>query len=424
MKKVIFRGIASNFYAQIVTLFVQIFSVPIMLKYWGVNVYATWLVISAIPSYLSLTNLGVGNAANSALVMLSGKGIGVSSKEGSSIISTTFFLLSSILSIGLTILIILYSCRQLILNIFDVEESTLIALLILMLYTLLNFFGSLWDGIFAAKNMYATSNVVNSNKRLVEFLIVLCVIYNGGNLLDVSLSMFIFNLIYQSSILFVLARVFQFRLSIKSFKLETIKELFHPSLGYMAMPAGFALFVQGSTIIASTLSSSFVVLFNTTRTIVSVGRQLFAAVSHTYKPQISRAIGELKYDKVKRYMILSLLQGSALSCLFYILVLLFGENIYNIWTGGEVQFNSMLVLILCSSSFIASLWHQGYVFLSSANKHTKFSILFLIVAVFNFITMYALSNYSISHILIISVLVLSDLLILIISFVQVRKVFR
>ena len=40
-----------------------------MLRYWGVHLYGEWLLISTIPAYLLLTDLGFGNVAGSDMTM-------------------------------------------------------------------------------------------------------------------------------------------------------------------------------------------------------------------------------------------------------------------------------------------------------------------------------------------------------------------
>ena len=54
------RGLGANGLALLVTLIIQVLSVPVFLYSVGVNAYAEWLILTAIPSYLSLTDLGFG----------------------------------------------------------------------------------------------------------------------------------------------------------------------------------------------------------------------------------------------------------------------------------------------------------------------------------------------------------------------------
>ena len=50
------RGFGANALGPVVTAIIQLGSVPIFLHAWGAAKYGDWLLLSAIPSYLSLSD--------------------------------------------------------------------------------------------------------------------------------------------------------------------------------------------------------------------------------------------------------------------------------------------------------------------------------------------------------------------------------
>jgi O-antigen/teichoic acid export membrane protein len=59
------KGIGANLYGQVIVAIIQLASVPILLHCWGVRTYGQWLLLTAVPSYLSMTDLGFSiSAAN------------------------------------------------------------------------------------------------------------------------------------------------------------------------------------------------------------------------------------------------------------------------------------------------------------------------------------------------------------------------
>ena len=59
------KGFGANIYGQVVTAVVQLVGVPIFLWAWGTELYGEWLILFAIPSYLSMSDLGFSlSAAN------------------------------------------------------------------------------------------------------------------------------------------------------------------------------------------------------------------------------------------------------------------------------------------------------------------------------------------------------------------------
>ena len=59
----ILHGLGANAYAQLVIIIIQLAGVPILLHAWGTQLYGEWLILFAIPSYLSMTDLGFSQSA-------------------------------------------------------------------------------------------------------------------------------------------------------------------------------------------------------------------------------------------------------------------------------------------------------------------------------------------------------------------------
>src|ERR1035438_788215 len=63
------RGFSATALSPIVTVLVQVVSVPVLIHAWGAGRYGDWLLLSAIPSYLTLSDLGFGDASASDMSM-------------------------------------------------------------------------------------------------------------------------------------------------------------------------------------------------------------------------------------------------------------------------------------------------------------------------------------------------------------------
>src|SRR5258708_27836753 len=59
------RGLGATALSPILTVFVQWVTIPVLLHVWGATKYGEWLLLSAIPSYLSFSDLGFGDASGS-----------------------------------------------------------------------------------------------------------------------------------------------------------------------------------------------------------------------------------------------------------------------------------------------------------------------------------------------------------------------
>src|ERR1700693_3771005 len=63
------RGLSATALSPIVTAVIQCSTVPCLLRFWGAAKYGDCLILSAIPSYLSLSDLGFGDASGSDMTM-------------------------------------------------------------------------------------------------------------------------------------------------------------------------------------------------------------------------------------------------------------------------------------------------------------------------------------------------------------------
>lgn len=98
--KRIINGIGANSFGQVVNLLIQLVSVPVLIASWGFAAYSEWVVLSAIPTYLALSDLGVTTAASSKVVIWHERG---RVRVARAIYSTSFAFL---LMAGLSVLVL------------------------------------------------------------------------------------------------------------------------------------------------------------------------------------------------------------------------------------------------------------------------------------------------------------------------------
>lgn len=63
------RGIGATALYPIVSAVIQLVSVPVFLRFWGPSLYGEWLLLSTVPTYLSLTDMGFGSVAGNDMTM-------------------------------------------------------------------------------------------------------------------------------------------------------------------------------------------------------------------------------------------------------------------------------------------------------------------------------------------------------------------
>ena len=61
------RGIAANIYDKSAITIVQLGTIPLLTNAWGAEGYGVWLTLMTIPTFLALSDFGLGTAAGVAI---------------------------------------------------------------------------------------------------------------------------------------------------------------------------------------------------------------------------------------------------------------------------------------------------------------------------------------------------------------------
>jgi O-antigen/teichoic acid export membrane protein len=425
--KRLMRGVGANGYSQLVTLFIQLAAVPVLITYWGVEQYGIWIALSALPSYLASSNLGVANAAASEMTVLTANKLRNKENRILKVYHTAcaltlimFFIVLIVSAVALYY----FPGSSFIFN--DVMDVTVLktTLMLLVLYTLITLFGGLWDAVFRSTGRYAQGTVLLHTIRLVEqvALLLSVVLFSTDMIITALVLVCVRALGTLITSVFLYKKIPSIPFGIKEANLETFRYLLPASLGFMAMPIGYALFMQGMILVAASFSGVFVVVFSTTRTLTSLGRQIVSMITHATWPELSRAFGEGDSTLAKKIFITGSVISLCLLFIYFVMLAILGDSIFRVWTGGEVMFNYALFYILAFSAVFGALWNQAFTLLASINKHMMFSFIFVLAGLILVVACYLMQQgNSYSELDIMLLLPVAELLLVIIAYYLVYK---
>ena len=423
------NGMGATAYGQAITLSVQLISAPILISFWGVEYYGVWLAISALPSFLSSSNLGIANAAASEMTIMSGRGNVGSTVELSKVYHTACALTLIMTSLVFLIISFVLFALPSNLDLFSqsVEVGTVkLTIFLLVLYILFTLYGGLWDAAFRSTGRFARGTLYLNTIRLVEETsLLLVVVFWSAELVLAAFTLLICRIagtLIVARLLALTEPKLPFGLAYAN--METFKRLLPASLGYMAMPLGYALFIQGVILIVASFSLTYVALFSMTRTLTSSGRQLVSIVSHASWPELSRAFGEGNLKRVKVLFWGGTGMMSVLLVAYLCLLGVFGDVVFELWIGMAVQFDHSLFLVLAVAAVAGSLWSQGYMLLASINKHMTFSVIFVISGILLLGLCYTLTLRGYGSLAILSVLPIIECILVVICFWFVFRLFK
>ena len=276
IKNRLIKGIGANAYGQAITVLTQLVSVPLFIQHWGISIYGEWLILSALPAYLSMSDFGLGAVAGNSMVMKMAQ----NDKAGALIIyrSVSSFNagMSMFILLLLTMLLFLTELTQNLgihqLAVIDIKWS----LLLLTFQILVGLQSSILSAGYRAIERYAEGTTLANTSRLIEWGMSMIMLLIGSSVVGVAAGMFAGRLLGYGIAYIRLQRLEpEFYFSVAKGNVQIIKDMLAPGFAFLAFPLGLALGLQGMTlVIGSVLGAVAVAQFSVLRTLSRVLVQL------------------------------------------------------------------------------------------------------------------------------------------------------
>jgi O-antigen/teichoic acid export membrane protein len=377
------RGMAAAGLGPIVTAAIQLGSVPLLLHAWGPSKYGDWLLLSAVPSYLSFSGLGFGDSSGSDMTMR----VAGSDREGAlATFQSSWVLLSgmslAVLAVAATLVWFVPWKQMLHLAGITKQEAAWIVLVLAGWILAMQQWSILESG-YRCDGNFALGNFCSTMQRLLEAAGSTIIGVFTGSLLLMSLSYLSFRLAGLLCYGLLLKRLRPWlHLGFGHASVTVVRKMLKPSLGFIAMPMGTAVSIQGFMLLVGiVLGPIAVTAFSTARTLARVGVQLINSLGGGIWPEFSSAFGAGNLSLARRlhrraYQASLIL---ALSCAGFLWLI--GPRLYHVWVRDSVALGLPLFHILLLVSIASSLWFPSAIVQMSANTHSRLASTYLLVTV-------------------------------------------
>jgi O-antigen/teichoic acid export membrane protein len=379
LRQRLMRGLGASALGPVVTAIIQLGSVPILLHVWGVPRYGDWLLLSAIPSYMTLTDLGFGDASGSEMSM----SVAANDRERALETFQSSWMLVSMVSFVILIFAGLVAWQipwQKWLKLSTVSSPQAAAVMVaLAAYVVVSQQNGITESGFRADGNFATGTFWLMILRLSEVAAATVVAWRGHSLLSVACTYLIVRVAGTLSYILLLRRLSPWiRYGARHARWETIRRLAAPAFGFMAFPIAYAISLQGFTLlIGSMLGPVAVVSFATLRSLSRVSFQIIGVIKIAIWPELSRAFGEGNISLARSLHRRACQASLGLSIGGGFLLALVGPTIYGIWIRQKVPFNAACFYLLLMVIVTNSLWDTSSVIPMSVNGHCRIAVLYI-----------------------------------------------
>lgn len=382
LKRRFLRGLGSTALNPVVTAIIQLGTVPLLLHSWGAAKYGDWLLLSAIPSYLSLTNLGFGDASGSDMTVRAARGDRTGALE--TFQSSWALLLAvsaaALLLAGTSVWWIPWRSWM---HLSSLSNSQAAAVLFTLgAYIVVGQQCGILESGYRCDGNFALGTFWGIMMRLAETVLATLVGILTGSLLYSALTFLIARIVFAIAYALLLKRKSPWlSLGLRHARYHRIRQLAAPACGFIALPMGHALSIQGFTVLIGILSGPVAVAtFSTLRTLARLNFQLTAAIAWAVWPELSTAFGAGDLPLARTLHRRAYRAGLALSSAAGLFLWFAGPTIYRIWIHHAVDFDAGCFHILLFVTLANSLWFTSSVVPMSTNEHHRVTIAFMVAS--------------------------------------------
>jgi O-antigen/teichoic acid export membrane protein len=394
-KRRLFLGFVSNWISKLATTIVQLVQVPVFLHFWSVPLYGEWMIVTAIPSYLNVSNFGFGNVAGNEMSMMTARG----DREGAlRVFQSCWWLITIICSSCIVLLgLALYytpAARLLKLHAIDASDTKWI-IFYLGCSVLLGQLEALLQSAYRCVGRYPYGSFLKSVFSLAAFAAMIVPVCLGGGARVTALVFASANAFFTIVLCFMVRRDLPWiRYGWTHARFDEIRRLTGPAFAFMAFPIGNALNLQGTLMaVGYALGPTAVVIFGTARTVSRVALQLVQMVNNTFWPEMSSAFGTNDVALIRTLHRRACQMGLIIAVLIVTAMMTLGPWFLTHWTGGHVPPSRNLLSILLLVVVAYSLWSTSSTLLAAVNKHQKLAAWYLFGTSITVVLTYFLAKY-------------------------------
>ncbi len=378
------KGIASEIFANLTRVIIQVGGVPLFLAFWGAEGYGEWLLLTAILGYLRLSSIGFGQATRNRMAMEVSAGERERALGYFQSTSLLFLAIGLVVMAGVGFAALSASAIHAFLN-FEILSVDGLgrALLILGLVIAINLQAEVLDAGFRCEGHYGLSTFLIMLSEIVAFALVIIVLVTGGGLVT-GMSCYLGGGLFRLLVLWLVLRHYApwITFGVDKARLETVRTFTLPSLAFMAFPLGQAMSLQGTLIvIGAVLGPSAVVVFNTLRMLSRYTVHLTVTFARIGSPEIAYAYGRGDMALVRKVHWQVCRLGFWAALIACSLLAVTTPWILQIWTQGKIVAWPGVYLTLLAGVLLWAAHTLAANVLQATNHHQRFALVFLLVSV-------------------------------------------
>lgn len=387
------KGAILSYISIIINTLIQLIYTPFLIRMLGQSEYGLYSLVASIIGYLTVLDLGFGNA----IIVYTAKYKAKNEPEKEAKMHGMFKIIFYIISIIIAIigLILYFNIDRLFSNTMtNIElQKMKIMMLILIFNLIITFMFNIYTSIINAYEKFVYQKVLSIISSIIKPLIMIPLLFLGYKSITLCIVITIINLIIVLSNYYYCKNKLKIAVKYQGYDKTLFLEMFSYSififLGVIADKINWSVdqFILGLT--SGTIAIS---IYSLASQLNNLFINLSTALSSVLLPKISKMVAnnatskDLTNEMIKvgriQYYIIFLMASS---------LVIFGKNFIIWWAGSEYQASYTVALLLIIPLCIPLIQNLGLSILQAKNKHKFRAICMAIMSIINIAISYFLA---------------------------------
>ena len=387
MKSEIKSGALLGYVNMFATMIVTFFYTPIMLKLMGQQEYGLYALVSSIIAYLSVLDMGFGNAMIRFVSKTQARKEETKEKE----INGLFLFLYSIIGVIALIIgaILMANIEKFFSYSLSPEElgKAKIIMGILVGTVAVSFPLSVFDSYIIASEKFNFLKVLNIIKTVSIPLTMLPLLFMGYKSITMVVITSFYNIAFHIGTFIYCFKKLKMKIhfSFKDFDKTLFKDIAAYSFFIFLNIIVDNLFNNTDQVILGSVCGTVAVSVYAVATKFSTLNMTFSTtISGLFLPRITKTLEEkdadkkvsdifIKISRIQLYLMVLILSG----------FIIYGRQFINLWVGPEYKDAYYIILLLIAPGIIPLTQNIGIAIIQAKNKHQFRSVVYIIIAILN-----------------------------------------
>ena len=378
-KRRLILGLISNWISKMANTIIQFVQIPVFLGHWAEVTFGEWLIINAIPNYLSFSNIGFGSVAGNEMTMSEARGDRETTLR---VFESCWWLIVLVCCVTALVAtgVIFFVPIGFLLNVHTISEhDTRLIVLYLGIAVLVGQLEQLLQSAYRCVGRYPYGSFIKSCMTLGAFAAMLVPVFLGYGPRTTAMVYSAANVV-GTIVLAILVRrdIPWIRYGWKHASFAEIRKLTVPAFAFMGFPMGNAINLQGTMqAVSYALGPIPVVVFSTARTVSRVALQMVQMINSTFEPEFSKSFAQRDVPLIRTLHRRACQMALILALGIVAVMILGGPFFLNHWTQGKVPPSRELLSILLVVVIAYSLWSTSATIMLATNQHKKLAAVYL-----------------------------------------------